>query len=204
MTIFNAILVLGPTGVGKTPLGEYIEENGLGATRCCHFDFGEHLRSAHAASAEYPFLSAEESAVIDRVLGTGALLEDHQFGIVEKLFSDFTKRKNMTPSDWVLLNGMPRHVGQALKVRQFADVKFVLYLVCSDTLVYRRIVTNVGGDRADRVDDDIAAVKNKLEIFKTWTLPLVAHYQRLGARLIEVEVGLSTSPREIVSHLPAF
>ncbi|MCX7427258.1 MAG: hypothetical protein NTW96_16720 [Planctomycetia bacterium] len=40
----DAMLLLGPTGSGKTPLGDLLERRGLGGRRCVHFDFGAHLR----------------------------------------------------------------------------------------------------------------------------------------------------------------
>ena len=40
----RALLLLGPTGSSKTPLGQLIEQRGLWQTRCLHFDFGANLR----------------------------------------------------------------------------------------------------------------------------------------------------------------
>lgn len=39
-----AVLLLGSTGSGKTPLGDLIERRGLRGVRCLHFDFGVNLR----------------------------------------------------------------------------------------------------------------------------------------------------------------
>ena len=203
MTVFNALLLLGPTGAGKSPFGDHMEEVGVGSGRCCHFDFGEHLRGAAADPNAYPSLGAEALAVIRNVLDTGALLENHQFEIVETLFGEFAERRGMNASDWVLLNGMPRHVGQAEGVKRFAEVKIVVSLACEEALVYQRIATNAGGDRTHREDDQREAVKNKLRIFNERTMPLVAHYRGAGARVIEVPVGLDTRPREIAAALPA-
>ena len=41
----RAIVLLGPTGSGKTPLGDLIERCGLWGAPCLHFDFGACLRS---------------------------------------------------------------------------------------------------------------------------------------------------------------
>lgn len=202
MTVFKAFLVLGPTGAGKTPFGDYLEKSGIGDRQCYHFDFGEHLRGAAADPTTYPSLLSEELLVIRNVLSNGALLEDHQFGIVEKLFGEFAHQKKISDEDWVLLNGMPRHIGQAERVKRFVDVKVVIYLECKENLVYERIVTDAGGDRTGRIDDDLAAIKNKLRIFKERTMPLVAHYRAVGARVVEVPVGLSTHPRDIAAVLP--
>ena len=39
-----ALLLIGPTGSGKTPLGDLLDREGLWHRRCCHFDFGERMR----------------------------------------------------------------------------------------------------------------------------------------------------------------
>ena len=38
------ILLLGPTGSGKTPLGDRLQIRDLWGRRCHHFDFGVRLR----------------------------------------------------------------------------------------------------------------------------------------------------------------
>ena len=60
----NAVLLLGPTGAGKTPLGNYLEENGLGDCRCVHFDFGENLRMV-AGGGDTSLTLSERSFVQD-------------------------------------------------------------------------------------------------------------------------------------------
>ena len=43
-TRHRALLLLGPTASGKTPLGKLIEERGLWDFRWVHFDFGAQMR----------------------------------------------------------------------------------------------------------------------------------------------------------------
>jgi adenylate kinase len=197
---YKALLLLGPTGAGKSPLGDFIEENGFKGSRCGHFDFGAHLRQADSDPGDYPALTADDARIIRNVLHSGALLENHQFSIVEKLLTAFVAKKALGPTDWVLLNGMPRHIGQAEAVRIFADVKYVIYLRCDESMVHRRIAANVGGDRTGRDDDDLRLIRQKLSIFTDRTAPLVAHYKAAGVAVVEVPVGLETTPREIATH----
>ena len=61
----DAILLLGPTGSGKTPLGAALEEHGVCGRQCLHFDFGENLRACAEGRGT---LTDEEMAFLRGVL----------------------------------------------------------------------------------------------------------------------------------------
>ena len=90
---------------------------------------------------------------------------------------------------WLVLNGLPRHLGQTRAMDAIADVQTVIRLESSPETVLARIETNVGGDRADRTDDDSAAVLRKLEIYLARSAPLVEHYRQQGATILTVQAG---------------
>ena len=71
-----SLLLMGPTGSGKTPLGEEIERRGLDGRRCVHFDFGANLRAVAADPGSWDMLTAEELESVRTSLATGALFED--------------------------------------------------------------------------------------------------------------------------------
>jgi adenylate kinase family enzyme len=200
--IYKGILLIGPTGSGKTPLGEFLETAGMAGRRCFHFDFGEQLRVAAQYPERYPLLMAEDVAVIRNSLQSGTLLEDSQFGIVKLLFSSFVRDRQVGEGDAVLLNGMPRHVGQAEKITDFVDVVLVVYLNCDDDTVRARIRTNAGGDRTFRVDDDIDAVVKKCATFKKRTMPLLSFYRDKSAGMVlEVLVDAAGNPKDIADTI---
>ncbi len=190
----TAILLIGPTGAGKTPLGQTLEFEGLGGRRCVHVDFGQLLRQA-AAGQGPDTLSQDDLALIRRVLNCGALLEDEQFHVARKLVEGRLAEAG-GDHDLVVLNGLPRHVGQARDVDAMLEITTVVDLACDAETVFHRIAADTGGDRAARTDDHAQAVRGKLVLFAARTRPLIDHYRRAGARIITLDIGPATTPRE--------
>lgn len=201
MSIQPAILLIGPTGSGKTPLGDLLESEGVWGYRCAHFDFGAQLRQANADPLHFPALSEGDFRVIRNVLETGALLEDHQFPIAATMLRQFIRLKNMEESDYLILNGLPRHEGQAQAVSGLVQIKFGVLLECTPEVVLERIRLNTGGDRSNRSDDSLLEIRNKMEIYEKRILPLVDYYIINGITIEKVEVGVVTTPHGIHEHL---
>jgi len=196
----NAILLLGATGTGKTPLGEHLERHGLCGRRCHHFDFGSYLRRVGEEGGTRG-LEDSQVVVVQRVLSTGDLLEDHEFPIARQLLRAFLNEREAGESDIVVLNGLPRHSGQARDIEDLVAVAAVVHLSCSTEVVRERIRLNSGGDRTDRVDDSPEEVENKLRIFEKRTAPLLAYYRERGANIIDVDVEVGTAPADIATRI---
>jgi adenylate kinase len=191
------LLLVGPTGVGKTPLGEYAEAHGFRGRRCTHFDFGASLRKVDAAGTPVGTLKNTDVDFIHKVLTEGALLENETFYIAAELLSSHIAAEGIGPDGCVLLNGLPRHVDQARGVASIVQVERVLHLHCSPEMVYERIHSNCGGDRTDRTDDAPEAIAHKLQIFEDRTRPLVEHYRSTGVPVIDVAVTIDSVPAAI-------
>lgn len=189
-----ALLLLGPTGSGKTPTGDLLEREGLGGRRCHHFDFGRRLRETAAGDPAClsSGLSGDEVRVIRSVLESGALLEDEQFPIAEKILRGFLAERHLLEPEILILNGLPRHVGQAGALEPIVRVEWVLRLVCEPRVVLERIRCDSGGDRRGRPDDDEELVRGKLESYRLRTEPLVGYYRERGAVCRDVRVGVPT------------
>jgi adenylate kinase len=172
-----ALLLVGPTGVGKTPLGEYAEVHGFCGKRCTHFDFGAALRRVDRGGNPVGALTADDVSFIHKVLTEGALLEDETFYIASEL--------------------LKAHVGQARDVDAIVRVQRVLHLHCTPEVVHDRIVLNSGGDRAERIDDAPEAVARKLAIFEERTRPLVDHYRVLDIPVTDIEITTTSHPASI-------
>ena len=81
------------------------------------------------------------------------------------------------------------------------DVQTVIRLESSPETVLTRIGTDVGGDRADRMDDDPAAVQRKLEIYHARSSPLVEHYRRQGVTILTVQVTAEMTASQVYEAL---
>jgi adenylate kinase family enzyme len=199
--ILEAWVLFGPTGSGKTPLGEALERSGWNGRRCVHFDFGAELRRVDAFTEDVPDLTAEERSVIRDVLEKGALLEKQHFPIARKILKYFLHRKNAARGDLLVLNGWPRHLGQAGDLEAAAAVVRVILLTASSETIRERIRTNAAGDRSSREDDSPAEIERKFSLYKQRTEPLVGYYAAKGIPVTSLEVGPETSAADLHRNL---
>ena len=175
-----SLLLVGPTGSGKTPLGAEIERRGLGGRRCVHFDFGASLRRIAASPEGTAGLAAEELAAVRTSLATGALFEERDMAMILKIVRAFAREKGLAPGSLLILNGLPRHPAQADALAGVVAVERVVYLQAEASVIRDRLRLDPGGDRTGRVDDSLEAVEKRLAEFRERTLPLLAHYRGLG------------------------
>ncbi|MFA6322139.1 MAG: nucleoside monophosphate kinase [Candidatus Buchananbacteria bacterium] len=196
-TKFQAILLVGPTGAGKTPLGQVFEEKGLDGRRCFHFDFGAQLRGVAEAGSRQNVLNSYDVGVVRQVLHSGALLTPGQFPIAKAILCDFMANKGVTDNDVIILNGLPRDVRQAIIVSRILTVKSIIFLRCSPLTIVARISSNLAGDRTGRIDDGIECVTQRLKIFFEKTAPLLGHYQQQGVSVTTLPVEFETSSMDL-------
>ncbi len=196
---YQALLLTGPTGCGKTPLGNYFEEHGFCGRSCAHFDFGAQLRDI--AARGHTRIPAADRSFIREVLTSGALLEQDRLPLAETIFRCFISDNRVTGDRLLILNGFPRHIDQARFMENLVAVRQVIYLCGSAEVICRRIAGNTGGDRADRDDDAPAAIKKKITIFNQRTLPLLDYYRHHGVEVNRYQVTEASSPGEISAFL---
>ena len=168
---------------------------------CVHFDFGATLRQVVDRNQPDELLSAEALLVLQKSLETGALLEGEHIDIARRLVRSFLKTQSIREPTWLVLNGLPRHVGQARALETVFDVVAVVNLDCGEQAVVERIRTNQAGDRTGRNDDYPAAIAKKLAIFRERTAPLVAYYGARMARILQLAVTAHTTPEQLWESL---
>ncbi len=188
----NALLILGPTGSGKSPLGELIATRGFLGRRSHHLDFGSELRSISSGIGADSYSRSERDFILG-VLESGLLLENEHFRLARKIIELFLERSRFRPGDALLLNGIPRHTGQARDIAAIANVQAVIVLNCSIDSIIIRIEENTGGDRLGRNDDTRQLVQKKLDIYRERTAPLVEHYAAGGCRIYHIDINERTS-----------
>ena len=198
-TPLSAILLLGPTGSGKTPLGELLERRGLHGARCLHFDFGAALR--RLAGAPPPGFTPAEQELTQALVREGRLLEDDQFPLAAKIFAAFAAGRRAGPADLIVLNGLPRHLNQAERMQPLVRVVRVIALRCPPETVSLRLIKNSGGDRCGRSDDQPELVREKLAAYTQRTLPLIDYYGARGAAVTTLEVGVESSADDLYAGL---
>ena len=198
--LMQAVLLLGSTGAGKTPLGEYLESERLWGRICHHFDFGANLRAVVGGDTVAVFTTAEV-AFLRRVLQEGALLEKDQFHLAARILDGFLKRKRARPTDLLVLNGLPRHVAQAKALARWVTIIAVIELRCKPGTVSERLRRDSGGDRAGRSDDAGALIARKLATYRKRTRPLIAHYHAQGVPVTVLDVDVDTQPQDLIGAL---
>lgn len=191
-----AVLLVGPTGSGKTPLGDELERRGFRGRRCVHFDFGASLRAVAARPDGESGLAPQEAGAIRASLATGALFEDRDLPMIIKILRRFAADRLAKSDGLLVLNGLPRHRGQAEALASFVAVELVVSLEADAEVIRERLRLDPGRDRSGRADDGIDAVRRRLDIFRERTAPLLDFYRRRGVPVWAIRVGASTTAAE--------
>ena len=194
-------LLVGPTGSGKTPLGDELEGRGFLGRRCVHFDFGANLRRLAAALEPEPGFTALELQSVRNSLATGALFEARDLPMIVNILRSFAARKRLTSDSLFILNGLPRYKKQAESLADVVAVERVVYLEAGAAVIRERIRLDPGGDRATRADDGLEAVERRLAAFCKRTVPLVSYYRERGALIVEIPVTPSMTAAQAYQAL---
>ena len=194
------MLLLGPTGSGKSPLGEQIASRCFLGRRSHHLDFGSELRSI-ASGIDSSSYTPQELDFIRGVLQRGLLLENEHFPLAEKIMLRFLDRSRFHSGDMLVLNGIPRHQGQAKDISFIVSILCLIVLDCNASSVYNRIAENTGGDRTNREDDALSLINKKLDTYRSRTEPLIKHYAQTDARIYRLAVSERTTAESAYQQL---
>jgi len=203
MTQIRAILLLGPTGSGKTPQGRLLGE--LPGYR--HLDFGAELRRAAGHPKGVGNLSAQDVAFVRALLAEHALLPDDRFDIARKVLAGFLLREGFDSARHVLvLNGLPRTLSQARDLEKTVRVEGVIVFDAGPCAVRARVAQRRRGeglDDAGREDDSDEAIALKLDIYRRQTAPLISHYREAGVPVLHFRVTTRTDDRSLHRRIVA-
>jgi len=154
----------------------------------------------------------------------GALVPDE---VVIEVLKD---RLSRVPKDkGFLLDGFPRTIAQAEALQNIAKIDVILMLEVPDQIIVERLtsrrickncgeVYNVrflkpkvegvcdkcGGELYQRADDNEEVIRNRLQVYKTQTEPVVAHYkQKSMPFIVNVTTSIDQPPGPMVDHMMA-
>jgi adenylate kinase len=174
------LLFLGPPGAGKgTQAARICDSNGMK-----HLSTGDLLRSEVAAKSE---LGQEAEAVMNR----GELVSDQLvLAIVES-------QMNALSGEGWLLDGFPRTVPQAEALEPLLNglkqpIEAVVLLELDDAVLITRMLSR------GRADDNKDVIRNRLEVYRDKTAPLISYYQNKG---LLISVPAQGSVEEITGRI---
>ena len=157
----HRLLFLGPPGAGKGTQAERLAcGQGL-----LHLSTGELLRAEVHAGSE---LGREAEAVMAR----GELVSD------ALVLAIVRSRLEQHEGGW-LLDGFPRNLAQAealdgLLAELGQGIELVVLMELSDAVLLQRLL------QRGRSDDNETVIRNRLEVYRGQTAPLIEHYRGMG------------------------
>lgn len=165
------LILLGPPGAGKgTQAKLLIEHYGIP-----QLSTGDILRAAIKARTP---LGLEAKAVIDR----GDLVSDEVVnGIVAERLDEADAQKGF------VLDGFPRTIPQAEALAEMlaargVELDAVVEITADAETLTRRIVNRAkeNAGAGARTDDNEEVIRNRLNVYREQTAPLVTHYREQG------------------------
>lgn len=231
----KAILITGPPGAGKSPLGDYLEKQRPKGKILWHFDFGCQLREIinlsrqrqkgklktgsgqPDSSLQRPGLEAEQkyqkivylekyfrNQELERICQSverASLFEEKDRWLVRKILNYFMEKTGVGADDILILNGLPRHWAQLSWLQDLISIELVINLSCSEEIATKRIQANLEGERQGRNDDRKGVISRRYRLYLTRTEPLIDYFRQTGVPVIELPVGLKTTPEMIWSQI---
>ena len=155
------LLFLGPPGAGKgTQAKLYCQKYGLD-----HLSTGDLLRDEVNSGSVLGLQAAE-------IMNKGELVSD------ELVLSIVEGRLVNVPEGW-LLDGFPRNIQQADSLKKLLEkikqpLEAVISIQIADNFLIKRLLAR------GREDDNEQVIKNRLEIYRDKTSPLIDLYSKQG------------------------
>lgn len=217
----KALLLIGPPGAGKSPLGDYLQKQSLAGRRFCHLDFGRELReilkenstagsgsqaekgtgeketsrqAGETGLAVTGYFSRQELLRIRQSVETASLFEEPDRELVRKIVRHFLEKNGVGEDDILVLNGLPRHRAQLAWLEDMLTISLVVSLDCPEDVAVRRILANLDGERQGRQDDRLEVIVRRYRLYQEKTGPLLDYFRQSGVPVINLKVDRETWP----------
>jgi adenylate kinase len=184
---YKTVLLFGPPGAGKGTQGKILGK----IPGFYHLACGDVFRSIDINSplgkAFYEYSSRGELVPDDLTIEMW-----RQNMHAQKTLSLFKPAV-----DLLILDGIPRNLGQAAAMDQYLDVLGVIYLRCGniEEMVHRMKRRALKENRLDDVDEKV--VRKRFEVYERETAPVLKHYPKK----IVHEIDASGSPASVLMHV---
>ncbi|MGC9470029.1 MAG: adenylate kinase [Bacteroidales bacterium] len=160
------LVIFGPPGSGKgTQSAKLIERYGL-----VHMSTGDILRAEMAAQTE---LGKKAQAYMEK----GELVPDAY--VIEMVARKIDQTKD--PQGFIF-DGFPRTTAQARSLRNMLTerdtrIDLVISLEVPEEELVKRLLKR--GQEAGRQDDEIGVIRNRIEVYKQMTTPVIDFYKKM-------------------------
>lgn len=226
----QALLLIGPPGAGKSPLGDYLQKQSSAGKKLCHLDFGRELRdilkehsapgSDHQAGkgegekettvleagvglSGPNYFSRQELERIRQSVEKASLFEEPDRELVRKIVRHFLGKNAIGEDDILVLNGLPRHRAQLAWLEDILTIALVVNLDCPEDVAVRRILANLDGERQGRQDDRLEVIVRRYRLYQEKTGPLLDYFRQAGVPVISLKVDRETRPDTLWPKLQA-
>jgi len=155
------LLFLGPPGAGKGTQASLVCEN----NSLLHLSTGDLLRSEVSAGTDL-------GKKAERIMNRGDLVDD-------ELVLSIVEKKLMGVSSGWLLDGFPRNLLQAESLQTLLEkikqpIEAVVLIEIDDQIIIQRLLSR------GRDDDNEDIIRNRLEVYREKTAPLIKYYAGKG------------------------
>jgi len=187
MSRYRTILIFGAPGSGKGTQGKI-----LGKTPgFYHCACGDVFRSLDAAS--------ELGAAFLEYSSKGLLVPDE---ITVRLWQESIRKtvesgKFKPDRDYLILDGIPRNVAQAILMEELIDVRRIFHLSCPDRdkLVARLKKRALRDNRLDDANEEV--IRSRLCTYDSESKPMLQHY----AHVITDDIDASMTPVQVLHDI---
>ena len=181
---FMCVPLFGPPGVGKGTQGKILAT----IPGFFHLSVGDVFRSIDIGS--------DNGREVYKHISRGQLVpDDLTIRIWRKAVEAYVSLSWFKPrEDLLILDGMPRNVHQVELVKEYLDIRKVIYLKCSDEegMIHRIRRRAIRENRIDDANEDV--MRHRFRVYREVTEPVLEKYD---SSIIH-EVDANGSPAEVL------
>ncbi|MCX6959773.1 MAG: nucleoside monophosphate kinase [Verrucomicrobia bacterium] len=187
MTRYRTILIFGAPGSGKGTQGKILGKI-PGFYHCACGDVFRSLDPASQLGAEFLEYSSKGQLVPDEM--TVRLWH-------ESIRKTVDSGKFKPDHDYLILDGIPRNVSQAILMEMHIEVRRVFHLSCPDRdkLVARLKKRALRDNRLDDANEEI--IRHRLATYDSESKPMLQHYSMVTRH----DIDASLTPLEVVHKI---